>query len=187
MKRFCSLTLMCITLVSMPTVAVESDKSGFWIEGRVVNNGSASVIGWYERQFTDAFGFYLLGETENDGSRQMYGGPTWKPLSWLQLGIGAGRENRPNSIRRNAFVSINTEKIEGFASFETGGSGAWHRVHAVYRLTSEISAGVMDDKILGFGPRVEYNIKKNVKAWGALLHDRNTGKTESTVAINFTF
>lgn len=159
--------LSCL-LISLPAIAAESDKLGFWFEGRVISNGSSSIIGLYEGQLTDAFGFYLLADGENNRYWQTYGGPTWKPLSWIQLGIGAGRESTPNSTRRNAFVSIKAEKVYGFATFEEGGSGPWHRVHAIYHLTNKISAGGMDESLLGFGPRVEYKIKNNITSWGTV-------------------
>jgi hypothetical protein len=46
---------------------------------------------------------------------------------------------------------------------------------------------MMDETLLGFGPRLEYNIKKNLPVWGALLHNRDTGNTVSTLAVNFSF
>ena len=93
----------------------------------------------------------------------------------------------PNSIRRNAYFLINYEKLYIFGTFENGGSGYWHRIDLIYRLTDKFGVGVMDETGFGLGPRLEYTIKKDVMLWGALLHNQNTGKIVSTLAFNFTF
>jgi hypothetical protein len=187
MKNFCSLTLMLCSLVSLTSSAAETGERGFWFEVQAIKNNPSKVIGYYERDLTDSFGFYVLTEAESDGYRQAYGGPKWKPLPWLEVGVGIGKENMPNAMRRNAFFSIDKDKLSVFGTFENSGSGRWHRVTAVYKINESVGAGMMDETLLGFGPRVEYNLKKNVTLWGALLHDRNNGNTVSTLAVNFSF
>ncbi len=90
-------------------------------------------------------------------------------------------------MRRNAFFSIDKDKLSVFGTFENGGSGPWHKVTAIYKINETVGVGMMDETLLGVGPRVEYSLKKNVTLWGALLHDRDTGKTASTLAVNFSF
>jgi len=199
MKKVWSLILvvMLCLLAPLPLLAVEKSEEpkelGFWFEGRAVSNGSSSIVGWYELRLIGKLGFYVLGEVENSGYRQMYAGPTLQLLPWLQIGAGVGAEHVPdeltasNTTRTNVFVAVDTEKFYSFITFENGGSGSWHRVHALYRVTGNVAIGAMDETDLGFGPRVEYNIKKNVTAWVALLHDRNEQKSHMVFAINFSF
>lgn len=46
------------------------------------------------------------------------------------------------------------------------------KVTAMYAVAEKFGAGLMKETDLGFGPRIEYNIKKNVQAWGAILRGR---------------
>lgn len=191
-KFFCSLLLVsALCLFTTPVTASESNEFGLWFEARVASNGSSTIIGWYERRISDLLGFYVLGEEERDGYRQMYAGPTFKPLSWLQVGVGVGAEHYQgdtgalNTVRYNAFAAVDIGKFYAFSTVENGGSGSWHRVHAIYRATDKISFGAMEEFGLGFGPRLELNITKGVQLWGAVLHD--SGANNAVFAVNFSF
>jgi hypothetical protein len=195
MKKFCSLILVCLML---PLSALADDgggsgasaekELGFWFEARVDSKKSAQFVGWYKRELTDMFGVYGLISLENeDRYRQAYAGITMKPLPtlapWFQIGVGLGRERDSESsgVRRNLFVSVDSEKIDGFATYENGMTGPWHRVHLVYHVTNAISVGAMQETNLGGAPRAEYHIKKNLTVWGAIFRDR------AVFAVNYSF
>ena len=183
--------LMACAIVFLPSAsAAETDEKelGFWFEARMDSKKSSELIGWYEYEFTDMFGIYGLVSLENeDRYRQGYAGLTMKPLPqalpWLQVGIGIGRERDSESsgVRRNLFVSVDSDKVNGFATYENGMTGPWHRVHLVYHVTDSISVGAMQETNLGGAPRVEYHIKKNVTVWSAVFKDR------AVFAINVSF
>lgn len=205
MKKFCSL-ILCLAL-SLPAFADDGGSSdgdagdgggdssssaekelGFWFEGRIDSKKSSSLVGWYQHEFTDMFGVYgLVNMANDDRYRQAYAGITMKPmpttLPWLQIGAGIGRERDGESsgVRRNLFVSVDAEKIDGFATYENGMTGPWHRWNVVYHVTDKISVGAMQETNLGLAPRVEYHIKKNLTAWGALFRDR------AVLAFNISF
>jgi len=188
------LMMWCLFLpVPAPAAEEANNELGFWFETRAVSNGSSSVVGWYERPITKKLGFYVLGEVESSGYRQMYAGPTLQLLPWLQIGAGIGAEHSPdemaasNITRTNVFVDVDIKKFYSFVTFENGGTGSWHRVHALYRATDKISFGAMDETDLGFGPRIEYALKKSVTAWSALLYDRSEQKSHMVFAINCSF
>ncbi len=177
--------LMLCSFISIPVIAAD-----FWVEPQVVHangkNGS-QVNGGVSGSLGGSVGYYVFGQTLSDGYRLLYGGPTWKPLSWLEVGVGIGRENTPDSMRRNAYFQADIEKFSAYGTFENGGSGPWHQVVLKYRINDSIGIGIMDQSFLGLGPQVEYSIKKGVKVWGAVLRDHDTGKTNSTLAVNFSF
>lgn len=185
--------MLYFVFVSLPVMAAgTNDKVGLWFEGQVISNGLSKAIGYYEKNLTNSIGLYVLAEKESNGYYEFYAGPKWKPLEWLEIGVGVGKENVPNSTRRNFFFDANGEKFSAYGTFENGGSGRWHQVKLVYRLTNKIGVGAMDETSLGLGPRVEYHIKKNVHVWGAVLRnreeeDKDTRKTISVLAINFSF
>lgn len=186
MKKFWSLILMCLfaTSVSAQIIVdpccVEPEKElGFWFEGRTDSKRSSELIGWYQKDLTEVFGVYGLVTIESDDRyRQGYAGLTMKPLPttlpWLQIGAGIGRERDSESsgVRRNLFVSVDAEKVDGFATYENGMTGPWHRWNVVYHVTDKFSIGAMQETNLGLAPRVEYHIKKNLTAWGAVFRDR---------------
>ena len=186
MKRFCSLILMCLFATTVaaqviidPCCKEDEKELGFWFEGRIDSKNESQLVGWYEREITDMFGVYALVSLENtDRYRQGYAGITMKPLPnllpWLQIGAGIGRERDSESsgVRKNLFVSVDSEKIEGFATYENGMTGPWHRWNAVYHVTDKISVGAMQETNLGLAPRAEYHIKKNLTVWGVVFRDR---------------
>lgn len=207
MKRFWSLILICFALLS-PAFADDGSGSGnggagdagggssapaekevgFWFEGRTDSKRSSELIGWYQKDLTEMFGIYGLVTMESDDRfRQGYAGLTTKPLPtlapWLQVGAGLGRErdSEGSGIRKNLFVSVDSEKVDCFATYETGYTGPWHRVNCVYHTSERISVGAMQETNLGLAPRAEYHIKKNLTAWGAVFRDR------VVFAVNFSF
>lgn len=180
---------MCL-FVSVSAIAAETEEKelGFWFEARVDSKKSSQIVGWYERELTDMFGVYGLVSMESDDRyRQAYAGLTVKPLPttapWLHLGIGLGRERdgEGSGIRKNLFVSVDAEKVDCFATYETGYTGPWHRVNCVYHLTDKWSIGSMQETNLGAAPRAEYHIKKNLTVWSALFRDR------AVLAVNYSF
>lgn len=162
---------MALCLVSLPLLAAETDemKKPWWTEVQTQSDGLSKVILWYERELSPSIGFFALATTDTSRYGAAYAGPYWKPTEWLQLGVGIGRENQPNAMRRAAFYSIDTEKFYSFGTVENGGSGPWHRAHAIYRLNERWNFGAMVEKDVGFGPRVEYNITKDSIVWAAAL------------------
>lgn len=187
-KLLWSLIVMLCTCVAAPAMAAESDDLGFWFEAQAVSGKNpSSILGYYGKDITDSLGLYVLAFQDSSGYREAYAGPTWKPLSWLQVGAGIGKENKPTSTRHNVFFDARWEKVSVYGTFENGGSGPWHKVTATYKISEKFGAGVMDESFIGRGPRLEYNIKKDVQVWGAFLHDRDTGKNTTVFAVNFSF
>lgn len=191
MKRFCSLLLvMLVSLSAMAAETSEEKELGFWFEAQTISKNPSRLLGQYQRDLADSFGLFVFVEQDSDGYEQYYLGPKWKPLEWLELGIGIGRETVPDEFtatRRAFFFNANWEKVGVSGSFENGGSGAWHKVTATYAFNKRFGAGLMDESSLGLGPRLEYNIKKNVQVWGALLRNPTTKEDVSVFAINFNF
>ena len=193
MNKFCrSLILMLLVLVSLPAMAAETSEEelGFWFEAQAISKNPSRLLGQYQRDLVGSFGLFVFVEQDSDGYEQYYLGPKWRPAEWLELGIGIGRETVPDEFtatRRAFFFSANWEKVGVSGSFENGGSGAWHKVTATYAFNKRFGAGLMDETNLGLGPRLEYNIKKNVQVWGALLRNQDTKENTSVFAINFSF
>ncbi|HCR52496.1 TPA: hypothetical protein DIV48_02490 [Candidatus Kaiserbacteria bacterium] len=186
-----------LLFIAFPAFGAEEEKElGLWVEAREASRGPSEVIGWYERELSPSVGWFASAVALSDRYRNIYAGPYWKPTDWLQLGVGVGRENQPPSSMRSAFFSVETDRFHSFGVFESGGSGRWYRVHAVYDIGDRFSIGGMTERDIGIGPRVEYALTKNVSIWAAALRgsvprlDEEEGtEKKSTVlfAVNFSF
>lgn len=198
MKKFYSLILLVFAFAALHSWGADEEKEEvkpWWVEVQAQSDGTARAVLWYERDITQSVGFFALVSTETSRYAAAYAGPYWKPTDWSQIGIGIGRENQPNAVRRALFYSIDTEKFYSFGTFENGGSGPWYRAHAIYRLNDRWSAGAMTERDLGFGPRIEFNPTKDSIIWAALVRGNipNTEleikerKTTLMLGINFSF
>lgn len=198
MNKLWSLIAILLCFVSLPSLAAGEEKEEvkpWWTEVQTQSDGTQKGILWYERDVTPSIGFFALATTDTTRYAAAYAGPYWKPTEWSQIGVGLGRENQPNGVRRAVFYSIDTEKFYSFGTVEDGASGPWYRAHAIYRFNDRWSAGVMTERDVGFGPRGEYNITKDITAWVAVLRGNVPNvelevkelKTTLTFGINISF
>lgn len=192
-----SLILMLLfAFVSLPLFAAEPEEEkelGFWVEAQVASKQPARAIIWYERDVTKQFGFFAFVWKESDGYREVIAGPTWKPFKKLQLGFGVGNETVPQEgrgSRRMFFFEANpTDELNLHGSFERGrASGPWHKVTATYALSEKFGIGLMDETIIGRGPRLEFNTKienKKTQFWAAGLEKAGTKTLILGVNVSF--
>jgi len=173
----------------------------WWIEVQAVSRKQpARAIIWYERELTSTFGFFAFMWKESDRYRELLIGPTWKPLEDVQLGCGVGREYLPDEggrgPRSTCFVEASRRKFSLAALFENGrASGSWNKTTVTYTLSERFGMGLMHETDLGNGPRLEWNVRKDVQIWAALLRGNilNTDdivvekKLTALLAVNFSF
>lgn len=186
-------TVILAVALLMPFVSQAADEDlGLWVEAQVPSRGPSKILGWYEKDFSETVGMYVLTEAESDGYRQFYLGPRVKPLDWLTLGIGIGREtfhDEFSGTRKNAYVNAEFEKLSVWWIYETGPSGPWKKFTVTKEVSKNFGAGGMYETGLGYGPRVEYNLTRDKKTqiWGAVLYDNKTGDNTILFAVNHTF
>lgn len=168
----------------------KESSSLFWFETIVRSNGTKEQLAWYERALGKTWGLYVLGSAGNDGYRSGLFGPYWKPTESLQIGIGLGRERTREDgggVRRNLFISYEADGVVGFATFENGFTGPWHRAHLVKSVGNDWSLGLMSEKDLGLAPRAEYAFTKTASVWGAYFPSPRSGRPLLAVALDLTF
>lgn len=187
------LLALAVTWLFFPN-HVSAAETSFWVEGQVTRSGSgedrknvSQVNGGLSGSLNDTFGYYGFAQTLSNGYRQIYVGPNLKPFPWLELGVGVGKENAPASNRRNAYFLADNGKCSLFGAFENGGSGAFHKVVFNCRVSDSLGVGLMDQEFLGFGPRMEYSLNKNLLLWGGVLRDNKTKTTNATFALTYNF
>ena len=179
--------ILVLVLFACPAIAGETN---FWAEPQIVYNKENSlsrIDAGLSGNIAETIGYYAFGNALSNGYRQIYGGPNWKPLSWLEVGVGVGAESVKPSLRRSAYFLATGEKVSVLGIYENGGSGRFRKLVAIYQITEPLKLGVMSETYLGFGPRVEYAITKNISLWGAVLRDHESQTTNAVfaTAINF--
>ena len=201
-KLYRSLILMLLVFVSLPLLAAETEEEkelGLWVEAQGVSGGRpARAIIWYEKDITDSFGFFAFAWKESDGYHEFVAGPTWKPFDGAQIGCGIGRETtreEGSGSRRSCFAEVALGKVNFYAAVERGGfSGPWKKLTATYVLFERFGIGLMHETGLGNGPRLEWNVRKDIQVWAALLRgnalnaeDVLEKKSTALIAVNFSF
>lgn len=189
MRIVCKVLFLMVVSVAMHTSQVFAQTNG-WAEIQQVNTKENSVTrlaGGLAGSITDTIGYYTFGLVQSDGYYQVYGGPTWKPFSFLEVGVGIGMEDAKPSLRKNAYFQFTGEKVSAFGTFENGGSGPYHKVVLNYRVAEQWGVGLADEKFLGRGPRVEYMVQKDVTLWWMILRDRDTNTTNTILGATLSF
>lgn len=180
--------MFALTLLESP--AALADGPNLWVETALQRpqNGKriSEVLAWVDGPISGPFGYFVFAYQSSDRYREIYGGPTIKPLPWLELGVGLGRENEGNGRRRSAHFSADGEigSISGY--FENGASGPSHKVYLNYWLAKSVGVGLMDQSS-GSGPRMVFRLSEKANLWGAVLRDRSDGTSRAILAVNYQF
>lgn len=180
--------LLALALIASPPAL--ADGPNLWVEASVQHpedgKDFAETMAWIDGKIAGPVGWFVFTYAASDGYREIYGGPTLRPVPWLELGIGMGRENEGNHRRRSAHFSMDG-KIGSFSGYyEDGASGPSHKVYLNYWVTKSLGLGLMDDHS-GRGPRVVFPLGEKANLWVALLRDRSTGKANAIAAVNYQF
>jgi hypothetical protein len=167
-----------------------ADAPNLWVEVGAQRpeqgKGFSEALAWVDGHLGGPLGWFVFAYLASDGYREVYGGPTIRPLPWLELGVGVGWETDGNHHRRSAHFSMDGEIGSFSGYFEDGASGPSHKLYLNYWLTDTLGAGLMDDDS-GLGPRVVFRLGEKANVWGALLRDRSRGENNAVVAVNYQF
>lgn len=170
---------------------VSAAETNFWAEPQIVYNKENSlsrIDAGLSGSITESIGYYAFGNAISNGYRQLYGGPNWKPLSFLEVGIGMGAENAKPALRKNAYFQFTGEKVSLFGTFEQGGSGPYHRLLFNYQATERAGVGLEEETFFGRGPRFTYAINKKATLFVTRCQWECDGDTKSVkfgAAFNF--
>jgi hypothetical protein len=180
--------IFALALLASPLAL--ADGPNLWVEAVTQHpqkgKNLTEALAWVDGSIDGPWGYFLFAYLSSDGYREIYGGPTLKPLPWLELGIGMGLENEGNQRRRSAHFSADGDigSISGY--FEDGASGPSHKVFLNYWLTHSVGIGLMDEES-GRGPRVVYRLGEKANLWGAVLREKSDGTARGIAAVNYQF
>lgn len=181
------LKLLLLVVVLSSNVASAAD---FWTEvqatrskGLSINQVNAGLTGG-----GDTLGYFAFAQLLNIGYQQFYAGPKVNPTDWLEIGVGVGAEKTPSSdwmTRTAGYVWMGKENLSLLGVYENGGTGPWHKVVLMYKVTSDLSLGIQNQAFFGTGARAEYALGKSTSLWGTVL--KNEIGYTSSVALKIKF
>lgn len=185
-----SLKALVFALAVLAIEPARADGPNLWVEASVqrpqAGKSIAETLAWVDGSIAGTVGWFVFAYQDSEGYRELFGGPTIRPVPWLELGLGMGRENEGNRHRRSAHFSMDGE-IGSFAGyFENGASGPAHKIYLNYWARPSLGVGLMED-FSGRGPRVVLRLSEKANLWGALLRDRADGATRGIAGLNYQF
>jgi len=180
--------ILILVLLACPAIAGETN---FWAEPQIVYNKENSlsrIDAGLSGSITETIGYYAFGKVLSNGYRQIYGGPNWKPFSFLEVGVGVGLESVKPVLRRNAYFLATGEKVSLFGTFENSGSGPFHKIVLNYQATGQLGVGLEEETFFGRGPRFTYAINKKATLFVTRCQWECEGDTKSVkFGISFNF
>ncbi|MEX1064313.1 MAG: hypothetical protein WED06_03280 [Candidatus Paceibacterota bacterium] len=114
---------------------------------------------------------------------QAYGGLTYAPTKWLEVGGNIGLETADDPTRGAATLWLGKGKWSFLSIHETGGSGWWHRDIGKYQLTETFAVGLVSQRFRGNGPYFEKKFGRIV-LWMNVLTNKEGTKAQATVRLN---
>jgi hypothetical protein len=132
-------------------------------------------------------GAYVWAQT-GPGYHQVYGGPTYTPKSWVQVGGALGIEKSGDKLspRVGGFVWISRGRFSNIILLEGGGSGPWYKNQTSVRLPKGVNASLVVQRFAGIGPEIQVKIPKTKLSVRASVLARDGGPTYK-VALRFNF
>lgn len=182
-----------LAVVPVNTTAQKTPKvSGFLESQTNFENGrgetSTGINGLMNITLTKRTGLYVFGQASRKYS-QIYGGPTYSPKPWVQVGAGLGVEQTKRPFRAAGFVWVGQGKVSNLLIGEIGaakGSG-WYKDEFNIQATDRLGIGLISQRFLGTGPRFQLKLSKKLLLWGAPTYDHLDHKFKATAALRYNF
>lgn len=185
MKKYFVLFLVVVLVFSIPA---RSQVTGCLESENNIQNGhlTPAFQFWIQGNFNKRFGWFGWALVNKNWS-EIYPGLSWQPISWLQVGIGAGIEQNQSKARIGEFIWIGKGKFYFLGFTEHQGSGFWYRAMAMYNPGKGLQVGLMSQYKLGIGPKVEVVIHKPFSFWVAVLAFGQDPKTTAFAGLKLGF
>ena len=156
------ITITCLYPKNSYTVEIKN----LFIESHHAPAFNVLTMGSFESKKVGYFAWAFANEFWAEG----YGGLTYMPTSYIQLGLGFGAEKSDDPFRIGSMFWVGKENWSVLSLFESGGSGYWHQINAIYQLSRNIGIGLMKEEFTGVGPRLEFSLSNlPIRLWVSLL------------------
>ena len=194
MLRFASIVLFVVFFaVSFEDIAQGQSNSpavSGWAELEGQSKGSdqkAQVSTLINLSGNGKIGAYVFGQS-GPGYSQVYGGPTYMPKPWVQVGGALGIEKSGDKVspRVGGFVWVGKGRLSSLVLLEGAGSGFWYKSQTTIKLPKGVTASVINQRFAGTGPELEIPIPKTKLSVRASVLGQDGGPTYK-IALRFNF
>ena len=183
-----SLIVFVVLVLTVPMVSY-SQVSGFVESKNTVKRGvvtpSINIVA--SGKLRGSVGWSLYSLTSEKYS-EAYAGPTWSPLSWLELGGSVGLENSPKPFRYASSVWVGKGRYSILTIHESsraGGSGYWQMTRATVSIFEGSKIGFYSQRFVGNGPYLEKTLGRRLTAWASSPIDN--GRVGMLLGLRFAF
>lgn len=173
-KRILLALTVLIAIITMAGTAQAATTLG--VEKNLATGGiSFDLFG--QSEISDQFGWFGYFLVTDGGYSEAYLGPTWAPISNLEIGLGYGIEAADDPGRFGGYVWTGKGKASLLCLYEDGGSGPWHRINLGYQVTPKLYLGVSDRSFYGKGALIWYKLDEKVNLQLNVYEEAVTLKT----------
>jgi len=161
------------------------------LESRFTSGTTPSANVYVRSGLTDSLTFTSFFATSRSYA-EGYVGLAYAPslISGLvsEFEVSIGQEQASGSLRREASVFFLWQRLSHLTVVEDGGSGVWYYSQTTWRPHSLIGVGVMGQRYLGWGPRIDFSIPHTpLTVWGAYSWDREFDTNAGTLGVQAKF
>jgi hypothetical protein len=128
------------------------------VEANLANGGETIRFYQASQPNKNGFGTFAFAAVSK-GYSEGYAGGTYSPNKHIWLELGYGLESVPaNSGRIGGTAILSSGQFSLIHCQESGGSGNFNKTVVNYQVTPRITLGVVDDRFMGTGPKIDYRL-----------------------------
>ena len=194
MLRFASIVLFVVFFaVSFEDIAQGQSNSpavSGWAELEGQSKGSdqkAQVSTLINLSGNGKIGAYVFGQS-GPGYSQVYGGPTYMPKPWVQVGGALGIEKSGDKVspRVGGFVWVGKRRLSNITLLEGAGSGFWYKNQTSLSLAKGVTASLVNQRFAGTGVELEVKVPNTPFSVRASVLGQDGGPTiKVAIRLNF--
>ena len=182
-----------VALFLMGCATLPEKKPNIWIDGQTKTSKTDTTWqsqGLLLQPIGEKIGAFTFFQVFGGGGGQIYGGPTYSPTSWLQIGVGLGMEDvgpDDQNLRFGSFVYLSQDQYSLLGVYEDLGSGPFYLAQFNNKINERWGVGAMFQDGSGVGPRFQYNLKRDLMIWGAPLYEWQTEDWNLLIGLRYSF
>lgn len=153
--------IVCLLVLAIGSTSAQA-QSYLEVEVYQSQTGVSPKIAGYQAKDLgqlDGFGTFTFFWVERVWA-QAYGGLTYAPVSWLQVGLGAGLEQAEDPWRIAGSIWLGNKRWSALTILENGNSGLFYRSQFNIKATNWLGLGGFAERFNGIGPRAEIGLKQ---------------------------
>jgi hypothetical protein len=168
----------------------------FWVEAQThyfvenrntinIKTVSPTFHSFVSHDFNQKWGMWSYLLVKDSWAEGFLGG-SYNVTPDCQLGLGYGYEQTADHHRIAGSLFFSKDKNTVFYFGETGASGYWYQAYYSRSLGKKFGLGVIGQKFVGYGPRLEVKFLP-VVIWGSYCYDVESKSANGLLALRVKF